>query len=540
MATTAVRPRRADLHARPDRRARHRRGADDRVLLAGLAAIALLAAVLRFADLGAHLPALISPDEPTVARRALAVLDGNLVPPQWDWPPLSSYLLAGALLLVRPFAPDLVEDPARLYLFGRAVFATVSVAAVVLTGLLGAAVVPRDRPGSRRLVAWGAAAATAVCYLLVRSGRLVHPEQLQPLLMIGSLLCTFRLAAARRAWPWVLGAGVLAGAAGATKYVGVIGALPLAVAVLQRHHDTRSRVRLLAGAVGATVLGFVVGTLGTVFRWGHFTDGLAGQFAHQATGHLGYEPTGPGWWFHVTQSLPGGWGWPLTVLAVGGLVVGLADRGRPRLVAVTAVPVAVAVTLGQVRFPHYVVIALPFLAVLAGLALDRLATAVRSRAGGTAAAVLVAAMALSLVPPLLDDVRLVRAAAAPDTRLLVAERVASLDPAVPVWGEAYATAGRLDHQAFSWAGEPEVLDCACHVLVSSVQEGRYRARPERYADEVAIYDQLRARGRVVDVVAPSQPLDYRWDLLPQWGIGRLPVTGEVGTLGPTVTVLDLR
>jgi len=538
--STALRPRRADLHARPGRRGPGT-GPRDLVLVLGVAAIALLAAALRFTHLGAHLPALISPDEPTVANRALAVLGGDLVPPLWDWPPLSSYLLAGAVLLARPLAPGLVDDPARLYLFGRVVFATVSVAAVVLTGVLGAAVVPRDRPGSRRLVAWGAAGATAVCYLLVRMGRLVHPEQLQPLLMVGALLCAFRVRdTSRRTWPWVFGAGVLAGAAGATKYVGVIAALPLAVAVLERHHGTRARVRLLAGALGATVLGFLVGTLGTVVRWGHFLDGLLGQFRHQATGHLGYEPTGPGWWFHVTQSLPGGWGWPVTALAVGGLVLGLATRGRVRLVAVMAVPVAVAVTLGQVRFPHYVIIALPFLAVLAFVALDRVLDLVRPRLGPVAAGVLVAGVAFSLVPPLLDDVRLVRAAAAPDTRLLVAERVAGLDPAVPVWAEAYATTGPVDHEAFSWATDPAALDCGCHVLVSSLQEDRYRALPERYADEVAMYDALRARGRVVDVIGPPEPLSYRWDLLPQWGMGGLPLTGPVGPVGPTVTVLDLR
>lgn len=540
MATTAVRARRVDLHARAGRRVGAPDSRPDLVLAGGLAAIALLAAALRFTHLGAHLPALISPDEPTVANRALAVLGGDLVPPLWDWPPLSSYLLAGALLLARPLAPDLVDDPARLYLFGRVVFATVAVAAVVLTGVLGAAVVRRDRPGSRRLVAWGAAGAVAVCYLLVRSGRLVHPEQLQPLLMMGSLLCTFRVEATRRAWPWVLGAGVLAGAAGATKYVGVIAALPLAVAVLQRHRETGARVRLLGVAVGATVLGFLVGTLGTVLRWQHFLDGLLGQFSHQATGHLGYEPTGPGWWFHLTESLPGGWGWPVTVLAVAGLGLGLATRGRARLVAVTAVPVAVAVTLGQVRFPHYIVIALPFLAVLAFVALDRLLALVRPRLGAVAAGAVVAGVVLSLAPPLLDDVRLVRAAAANDTRLLVAARVAALDPAAPVWTEAYATTGPVDRETFSWASDPTVLDCACHVLVSSTQEERYRARPQRYADEVAAYDALRARGRVVDVIGPPQALSYRWDLLPQWGMGGLPLTGPVGPVGPTVTVLDLR
>lgn len=545
-------PRRATVHrgapgpgAAPPRHtwgrpARHARAAlpADPVLVAGIAVAALLAAALRFPALGAHLPELISPDEPTVATRALAVLAGDLVPPLWDWPPASSYLLAGVLLVGRAFVPGLLDDPVALYGLGRAVFASVSVATVVLTGVLGAAVVPREARGARRLVAVGAAATAAVAYVLVRNGRSVHPEQLQPLLMIGALLCAFRLERARRAWPWVLAAGLLAGTAGATKYTGIVVALPVAVAAAARGQGRGDRLRLLGGVAAATAAGFVVGTLGTVLRWRHFLDGLLGQFAHQATGHLGYEPAGPGWWFHVSQTLPGSWGWPVTLLAVAGLGLGLVAPRHPRvrLVALAAAPVAVAVTLGQVRFPHYVVIAMPFLAVLAWLALARLC-AVLPR---PAVVAVVLAVAGSLVPALLDDVRLVRAAAATDTRQFAAARVGALDPGSTVWAEAYSTTGPVDRTAFSWGGEPAVLGCGCHVLVSSVQEERYRARPDLYADEIAVYDALRARGRVVDVVAPARPSSYRWDLLPQWGLGDLSLTGDTGPVGPTVTILDLR
>lgn len=527
MATTALRPR----VQRPARAAPRARA--DLVLLGGLAGIGLLAAALRFPALGAHLPQLIGPDEPTVALRALAVLDGDLVPPQWDWPPLSSYLLAGGLALARPFVAGVTEDPARLYGFGRVLYAMVSVLTVLATGALGAAVA--QGRGDRRVVAWGAAAATAVAFLLVRLGRLVHPEQLQPLLMIAALLCVLRLDRAQRRVPLIVGAGLLAGMAGATKYLGVIVVLPLAAAIVW---TGRRRARELGLAAAATATGFVVGTLGTVFRVGHFLEGVAGQFTHQATGHLGYEPVGPGWLFHLGQSLPGTWGWPVTLLGVAGVVWGLAAGDlRLRLVALTAAPMAVLVTVGQVRFPHYIVIALPFLAVLAAALLARLAKLARARVGGLAAACLIAAVGLSLVPTLANDIRLVRANAAASTREVAATRIAAMAPAVPVRSEAYALTG--DATTFAFGRDPTVADCGCWVAISSVQEERFRRRPDLYPSEVAVYDALRARGRVLDVVAPDLPSSYRWDQLPQWGVGDLPLTGAIGLVGPTVTVLDL-
>ena len=55
-----------------------------------------------------------------------------------------------------------------------------------------------------------------------------------------------------------------------------------------------------------------------------------------------------------------------------------------------------------------------------------------------------------------------------------------------------------------------------------------------------MYDALRAKGRVVAVIGPRRHLAYDWDLLPQWGLRHIPLTGAVGLVGPTITILDLR
>ncbi|MER3453375.1 MAG: hypothetical protein C4344_07035 [Acidimicrobiia bacterium] len=185
----------------------------------------------------------------------------------------------------------------------------------------------------------------------------------------------------------------------------------------------------------------------------------------------------------------------------------------------------------RVRFPHYVLVLLPFLAALAGAAFARLTARLPP-------AVLLTALALTLVPTALDDVRLVRAAASPDTRLAATARLASLGPVAAVT-ERY---GVLDHAALvpTLGADPSVLDCACVVVISSYQEERFRREPARYRHEVAVYDALRARGRVLAVIRPRRHLPYDWDLLPQWGLRRIPLTGTIGPVGPTVTLLDLR
>ena len=481
-----------------------------RTLWLGLAAIALGALVPRVVHLGAHLPQLVSPDEPTVMDRALALLDGD-TPREWDWPQGAMTVLAVAVGPVRVITPWLDGTP---WLFGRVLFALVGVSVVVLTGLLGHALT------GRRAVAWLAAGLVAVSYLGVRLSRSLQPDHLQLAFVLGSLLCAFRYDE-RRSWRWLVAAGGLAGMAGATKYLGVLVVGPAAVlAVLHR------RPRDLLVLAGATVAGFVVLAWGALVAPGEFWDGLSGQFGHQAGGHLGYDGDTPGWWFHATRSLPGNWGWVVTVLGAVGTVLALVrgDR-RLRLTAVLAVGLFVVVGLSRVQFPHYVLILLPLLAVLGAAAVPRHGLAV-------------AAVVVSLVPTLADDVRLVRAAGAPDTREVVDATLAALRG--PVWTERYASLPGRGTPIGDFGSRPDAVDCDCYAVLSSYMEERFRREPATYAAQVANYDRIREAGRVVLVVAPEPRLAYNWDVLPRWGLDDLPVLGAMRSVGPTITVLDLR
>jgi chromate transport protein ChrA len=534
-----------------------------------VAAALLLGAALRLPALGAGLPR-TQPDEPTVVNRALAVLDGAEQPSGFDWPLGTSLLLAGAVAVGEEFGlVDRAAPPAVLYLFGRRVFALVALASVAAAGLLGALLAGRGgRPSNRALpaaVAAGAAAAVvAVDVVAVRLSRQVQPDHAQALLVALALAATALAARADRGRVRVAGwvaAGLLAGAAGGMKYLGITAAAVPALAALgDRGLRVPARVAAAGGVALAAAAGFIASTGASVLSRA-FVDGFVEQVLHQAGGHLGYDHGGPTWLHHLVVTLPGSLGWPAAVAIVLSVGWGLwrGDRIR-RLVAGYAVALFAAIGLSRIEFPHYLLVLLPVLAALAGAAagdlvraLDR--TGVRARARAAAGegagrqappAVGVALLvALVLVPPAMDAVRVRRAAQAPDTREAVpaalerALAAAGLE-GVPVWTESYtgldapaveATGGR---QVFAFGDAPDVLACGCVALVSSYME-------ERPADPAAaaVYAELRSRGDVLLEVRPGVPLTYRWDLLPTWGLGEVPLRGPLPPLGPTVTALDL-
>jgi hypothetical protein len=535
-------------------------------LLAALVAVVAVVAPLRLAEVTSGLPEQVAPDEPTVVQRGRAALDGELAPPRWDWPPLSGYVYAGSVAAARAVGYEPGPAGAGAYAFGRYLFVGVSLLGVVLCGLVG--FVLADRRRERLLVGVGAAAAFGLSYIAVRLSRTAHPEHLQIALVLAAFLAVCAYDRRRRLAP-LAAAGVLAGLAGATKYLGMAAAVPALVAMLWSSAAWWPRLYHLGVLAVSGVGGFVAGTLGTaVTDFAGLADGFTWQVLHQAEGHLGYNLTTNGWWFHLTTTLPGSWGWPLTVLAVVG-VVAVARRGTraQRLALTLVVPLYAVIGVSTVGFPHYMLVVVPFLAPLAWVGALRLYRAgrrlgqqlgqrmapgartpasTRTRAparwlslapGWIVAAGLAVAVAASLVQTAADDARLVRAAGAESTEQLARAAVAELD--APVWAEAYSVGAAADEMTFAFGRTPEVLDCECYAVVSSSQEQRFRRRPERYADEVAVYDALRAQGRVVRVVEPVVPAAYNWDVLPGYGLGELPLAGRASPVGPRITVLDL-
>jgi hypothetical protein len=488
-----------------------------------------IGAAFRLVSIGAHLPQLIGPDEPTVVDRAIKMMHGTTNPGIFGWPTGSMLFLAGFVKVASWFDGSVATATASLYRFSRIVFALVGVTVIALTGALGARVAPdKDR---RALAATLAALIMALAYVSVRTSRAVGPDHLQVAFALASLLCALAYDEGRKPMWSLAGAGAFAGLAAGTKYLGGLIVIPIVVAVLWRPWDRRRVSRQLGLVVLTGAAGFILAVPAVFTAPGAVRSGIGDQLGAQASGHLGYDGLSNGWWYHLSQSLPGSWGWVVTVLVIVGVVVAIGWGTRAeRLTLAFALPTALVLGASKVRFPHYMLLTMPFFAVLACSALTRLT----SRAVKPIAIAAVVVVVLSLVPSAVNDLRLVRAARGTDTRELAAAEVARLRG--PVRAEQYATPSG----SYNFGETPSIVDCKCYAVISSYMEDRYRREPKRYARQVAVYDALRQRGKVVDVIGPRRHLAYDWDVLPQYGLSSLPALRSMGATGPTITVLDVR
>ena len=512
----------------------------------------VLAAALRLPGLLASLP-LTQPDEPTVMSRAQLVLEGTFVPPAFDWPLGSSIVAAAGIRLGEALGVvDRAGSVADVYGWTRILFVVVALGVVAVTGLLGAAVGRRAAP----VAAWVAGAVVATGFVMVRSARMIVPDQLQVLFVLLALLAVVAAGQRDRLRDRLLlwsAAALSAGAAGGMKYLGItVVVVPMLAVMLEEGLDWPRRLLAAEGLLLLSLVAFVVSTGGSVISR-DFVDGFLWQVDHQASGHLGYDHGGPTWWHHLTVTLPGSNGWLVTGLLVTGVGWG-AWRGARATKVVTAYAVGLFVVIGLSRivFPHYVIVVVPVLAALTGGMAADIADWTwrrwqgRERRLDTAAAVLALVLVAAVVPSAADGLRLLRAGHAPDTRgafpemLHEALAVEGLVDA-PIWTESYtgisaaaaeATGGRL---VFGFGTTPEILECRCVAVISTYMEQRYTVDPVT----APVYTAMRARGRLLLDHQPGIPLTYRWDLLPSWGIGGVPLRGPVPALGPGMTVLDL-
>jgi MFS family permease len=493
--------------------------------------------VLRFDGLAAHLPALLAVDvdEPTVVTRAVGIMHGTL-PTVYDWPTGSMLFVVVPFELVRHLDPTWFQR--NTYLVARYVFAGVSVVVVILTG--GLAWLMASGRSERRADTLLASTAVAVSFLLVENGRLVLPDQLQLALVLAAMIGIL-IYDRTRARSWLVAVGVLAGLAAGTKYLGGLVMVPAAMSVLLEWRRGWTRAATDVGMLlGGALVGLVASVPAVILHPHDVIAGIQFQFGHQAGGHLGYDLGSNGWWYYLTQGLPGNWGWVMTALSLAGLIL-VAARGTrgQRLVLVFVVLVFAVLGSSKIQFPHYIVLIVPMMAAFAAIFVTWASGHLQRWGGPLLTLALPVVLVVGLVPTVADDLRVVRSASAPNTEL-VADRVVGNLPG-PVWAEPYtvavATHNQINHAIIGQT--PSVVDCRCYVVVSSFMEDRYRQEPLKYAREIAVYDAVERKGELVATIAPRRALPYDWMELPRYGVGSLPLTGATGRVGPRITIYKM-
>ena len=378
---------------------------------------------LRFAPIAASLPYIDYIDEGYALHQAIDLLNRGTLDPGWyGYPSLPAYLTAGSLIVSAPvyrqihghgFREDVPPEsgrpstsgydydqisPPALILAGRIVAATLSVATVVLAGLIA-------RKLRGRVAGLLALALTGACPALVLRGSNVLVDTFATFFVLLTFyFCEKFRSNQTHVSAWVAASGCAAGLALASKYPAGAVFVTVLAGVSMLSVTRLARVRLVLAATAALVLGILAGAPATILHWRLVMRDVAVTAANYRI-----IESKPGYFGQAVTSAELGW-W----LALAGCA-GLAVMFRHKATRATALGWCLfAVTLllpflGKPFQPFRNLLPLaPLLCIAGAIAFSQLIHWARRQArsawGLTTAAVLVAAMLVSSVlasaPPL--------------------------------------------------------------------------------------------------------------------------------------------
>lgn len=366
---------------------------------AALVVILAFAAWLRVRGLGFGLPAVYNPDEVAIMSRALAFAKGDLNPHNFLYPTLYFYLLfgwiglsfvagyvAGAIPSAAAFQQSFFLDPSGIYLAGRLLGVVCGTVAILVTWLIG-----------RRLhgTAAGLAAALllAVSPFAVRDAHYVKhdvPTTLLIALAVMAMLPLVERSPARPRTRRMVLAAALTGLACSMHYYAVFLVVPLALSIWfgwagSAVGDRAKRLVVAAAVVTAAFFAgspFLLLEPGTAIRDIRANREIVVDRAVETSGTAFASATD-----YAEMLWRDAVGWPVIVLAVAGGAL-LARRYPRRLLVVVAFPLAFLLFISNtVAATRYLNPVLPFIAVLAGVAVAAVAERLRTTTLQTVVAV---------------------------------------------------------------------------------------------------------------------------------------------------------
>ena len=364
----------------------------------------LLAALLRGNGIGQGLPGLYDPDEPLFFINALELLANQTLMPGWFGHPgiTTLYLLAASDLLVflggraaglwastGEFATLLYADPSAIVLAGRAAIAALSLAVMAATARLGARL--GDAPAG--LVA---ALLVAASPLHSEISSLARTDIMVSLFSLLAMLASVSVAQNGRRRDLII-AGLWMGAAVSTKWPGAILALaPLAAWIWAWRQDRRQWLRGALMLVAAMLV-----TMAVLMPplWLRPLDVWAALMNEVQPAHVG--ATGGSWfdnlWWYAAVLWERGLGWAALLVPVGAALA-IKRRDMPVLL-ILLVPLLALIALLCTQtnvWQRWLVLPMPMLALLAGLAISAGARALWAARSGWLIATAGAALALPL------------------------------------------------------------------------------------------------------------------------------------------------
>ncbi len=260
-----------------------------------LAAILLLAIGLRFIGIQQSLPYLDNPDEPTTVSAAIQMLQtGDLNPHFFRWPSFPFYtqfvlsvvqFLSGVANGTFSNLNQLVPD--SFYLAGRVLSATLGVATVFLTYLLG-------RTLYNKAVGLLGAFILAILPLHSEHSKYVTPDVMVAFFATLTLLfAAYIYKTGQR--KWYLWAGVAAGLTIGTKYNVAVVLVSVVLAHFLADKKVRGKLSWLLATLGTAIGVFLLTTPFIVFDLTGFLNEMAFQVRHYTIEGHGNASEGASW-----------------------------------------------------------------------------------------------------------------------------------------------------------------------------------------------------------------------------------------------------
>lgn len=368
-----------------------------------LAAVLVVAVVLRVLGIGFGLPQLYNADEVSIMSRALAFAKGSLNPHNFLYPTFYFYALfawiggyfvvawlSGAVASLSAFQTGFFTDPSHIYLAGRCLSVACGVLSVALVYRLG-------RRLAGRAAGLAAALFMAVSPFAVRDAHYVKHDVPAALAVVAAYLALFALDACtgshRRRW--LVTAGAACGVAFSVHYYTVFLALPLAMAAIAGERRPWAALRDLLIAGGAATVAFFALS---PFLLVDFRTALSDMAANRSIVVDRAVGRGHGLFVSARTYADMFWrdavGWPVFLLSLAGIPV-LVARSRRRAVLLFLFPVAFMVFIANtIPATRYLNAVIPFVAVSAGAAIAAFAR----MAGGRLRVVALVVCVLAAVP----------------------------------------------------------------------------------------------------------------------------------------------
>jgi len=377
-----------------------------RVEYAVLAAIILLALVLRLYNIDFGLPSLYDPDEPLFVIKGVELLTDQTLNPRWFGHPgtttiylmaLTTAAVAGAGFVagswgsVAEFTTAVFADPAILFVPARAAMAMLGLASVWLTYVVG-----------RRL--FGPAVGIIASLLLALNSlhiawsQVIRTDIHASVFMLGALYFAIRAAESGQTRHYLLG-GLLTGMAVATKWPAATIFVAVAGAFISRveMHPTwwLKEARKILGAGLAAVAGLIFSSPFLLIDWQTVLADLSGEARPIHLGHTGSGFVG-NLASYFQQQVAGSMGWIGCALVIAGVAISL----RSRLAKATLLPATFAflavICAQNLIWSRWILPAMPMLCIFAAVAVSALAgrlAANKSSPGHVAILVMVSTVA---------------------------------------------------------------------------------------------------------------------------------------------------